>query len=135
MPPRRTNTRPPETSQVSSALTGPIAPPTQLVFVAEGLLPAKHDEAGEQAQIEPAVEPIGGVDAVVLERRTEVLDGVLFRLRHPGPIDGEVPRELVAAGAFPWIGPVDERRATVGGGTDVAELPVAVHEREWRLAN
>src|SRR5205823_708231 len=120
-------------SEPSGSFTAPVAPPPQLVLIAQRLLPAKQEEAGKETQGQLGVEPALGVDAVRAQGSAEAANGILLRLRHPGPIHRYVPRELVATGSLAGVRPVDEDGTTVASGAQVAELPVAVHERQWRL--
>ena len=83
----------------------------------------------DHAQAELAVPPTCGVHAVVLERPAVGGDRVLLRARQPIAVEGEVPGQLPARRRLARIGPVEHDRSTVGTRAEVAELPIAGHER------
>ena len=49
--------------------------------------------------------------------------------REPAAVEGEVPRQLPARRRLAGVGPVEHDRPTVGTRAEVAQLPVAGHER------
>src|SRR5438105_2833365 len=93
-PARPARTRWPDRSQQCGAFQRAVTPRTELVVVAECLLPPEDGEAAEKAQRDLSVEPTFGVDATALERGAEGSDGVFLRLWRPRAVDREVPREV-----------------------------------------
>ena len=126
---------PPVAQQERHALAGPVDPPGQLVVVAERLLPTELHDGAQQAEADLALPPARRVDAVAFERGPEVVDGRLLGVPHgePGPVEGQVPGQLVGDGALAGVGPVEEDHAAVAAVAEVALLPVAVEERLRRV--
>ena len=61
-------------SQAARPLPGAVAPPAELVVVAQRLLPAELHEGAEQAQLHLRLPPAGRVDAAALERAAQRVD-------------------------------------------------------------
>ena len=66
------------------------------------------------------------------DRKSSIVDSLVCPTREPGPVQGEVPRQLVAGVPLTGLRPVEQHRAPVGRVAEVAELPVAVDERAGR---
>src|SRR5690606_8545951 len=107
--------RGPAASQPPQARPRVVAPPRQLLLVAQGLLPAELHERAEQAQLQLPLEPAGGRHAVALQGGAELLEDRLLAAspRQPAAVEGDVPGDVVAGGPLAEVDPVDEHRAAV----------------------
>ena len=79
------------------------------------------------------VPPAVGVDTPGARGRARNRSiGDLLRLGQPGPVERQVPPEVVGGGPVAGVGAVEQDRAAVGVAAEVAHLPVAVQQRPRR---